>query len=112
MANCEDCPAGKQQDVMAYRIEQTEASLIEIKLTLRDMAASMRTVALLEERNVVSKDAIARAFGAIEGISVRMLAVENEMPGLKRVSSVVWATLVSSAAMLGTVVWWVITHVK
>lgn len=62
--------------VIEHRLNKVEEAVLGIN-------ASMQALVRLEERHVETREALARAFKAIEKTDDRVKAIEGEMPTLK-----------------------------
>lgn len=76
-----------KSDLLAYRLEAVGADLQEIKTTMRDLAAAVQRLAVIEERQTVTNDAVGRAFSEIErvlknqeALSARITRLELAQP--------------------------------
>ena len=74
----------------------------EIKTAMKDIAASMRTLAVLEEKHSSVTEAMKRAFKAIEKHTLQIEAIEKAMPILVLTSGWVFKAALAVMAILGT----------
>lgn len=77
------------------------ADLNDIKITLRDIASSLKSLAVLEEKHNNVAEAIKRAFKAIEKNEGRIDAIEKALPNLVLASSWVFKAVVFAMIILG-----------
>ncbi len=89
-------------DVILARINALSEDMGDMKSALKDMAVSFSKLALVEERQSHTNEALGRAFKVMEkleqriqGIEIRLSNVERDMPMQKHTSgwvmSAVWA---------------------
>lgn len=89
-------------DVILARINALSEDMGDMKSALKDMAAAFSKLALVEERQAYTNEALGRAFKAQEkleerlrGIETRLSNIERDMPMQKQTSgwvmSGVWA---------------------
>ena len=73
----------------------------EIKMALGDIASSLRTLAVLEEKHNSVTISVKRAFKRIDRVVERVEAIEKTMPNLMLASSWVFKAAISVMAVLG-----------
>ncbi|GMR05298.1 MAG: hypothetical protein BMS9Abin24_098 [Thermodesulfobacteriota bacterium] len=73
----------------------------EIKSALKDIASSLRTLAVLEEKHNSVTMSVKRAFKRIDRVVDRVEAIEKTMPNLVLASSWVFKAAMSVMAVLG-----------
>lgn len=81
-------------EIMQYRIDQIEASLVSISKSLEKLTS-------LEARHVETREALERAFNAIKDTETRVRVIEMELPTLKLIRGWVLAGVISCASLLG-----------
>lgn len=107
-------------EVLAVRVQMMEQAILELRASNKSIAESLQKIARLEERHAETREALNRAFRAIETQSVelrgalqrqgedldkRLAAVEQQMPKLNLVAGWVVALLLTCAAAAGGLVW-------
>lgn len=70
-------------ELLAHRVNQHDAELIEIKTVLRSIAESLSTLAVVAAHHEDTRDALTRAFKASDAHEARLNTIEVEMPALK-----------------------------
>lgn len=102
--------------VLEHRVTVVETVLEDIGESIKSIAESMKTLAVLEERHVATKEAIARAFIELkdnktqtEHAHERIDKIELEMPHLKRMAALVWSALVGCVTLLGAGIWFLVS---
>lgn len=79
--------------------------MVEIKQTMRELAATVSKLAVVEERQAATNDAIGRAFKDINKISDRVTVLEQSQPIQKQSSDFVQtAVKYIVAIVLGAVI--------
>jgi len=73
----------------------------EIKTAMKDIAASMRTLAVLEEKHSSITEALRRAFKQLEKYDGRIEAIEKAMPILVLASGWIFKAILTVMAILG-----------
>ncbi|MCR4307642.1 MAG: hypothetical protein NUV80_03705 [Candidatus Berkelbacteria bacterium] len=73
----------------------------EIKTALKDIASSMKTLAVLEEKHNSVTEALKRSFKAIDGINERVGRIEQALPNLVLASSWVFKAAIAIMGVLG-----------
>lgn len=84
-------------DVTHYRLAMIEETLAAIKDNLQRLGT-------LEERHLHTREALERAFAAIETTEKRVRHIEQEMPTLRLVRGWVIGGVIGTLAMLGAMV--------
>lgn len=77
--------------VAIARLEGMTAEMVEIKTALRDMAQAVSRLAVIEERQIATNEAIGRAFRDIGKLDTRMASIEQSAPLQKQSSDWVQA---------------------
>ncbi|ENO82063.1 hypothetical protein B447_04978 [Thauera sp. 27] len=92
-------------NVVITRLGLLSDDVGELKETLRQIASAVTRLALVEERQSQTNEALGRAFkqidkidGKLTSIEQRVAAIEKEMPGQRQTSSWVVAFVLASAA--------------
>jgi len=112
-----------QTDERLRRVEQEQGEMREVIFSLKEsqqaISNSLERLVRLEERHVETREAIARAFGAIEKISVsvhelrmqvpmnidlRLREIEANMPGLVEMHHWVTVGVVSVVGLIGAAI--------
>lgn len=70
-------------ELLAHRVNQHDAELVEIKTVLKSIAESLSTLAVVAAHHEETRGALARAFKALDQQEARISVVEVEMPALK-----------------------------
>jgi hypothetical protein len=83
--------------VTQYRLEMIEKTLQAISENLSKLAA-------LEQKHIETRDAVGRAFDAIEGHETRLRAVEVEMPTLKLTRKWVLSGVIGIVSLLAVAI--------
>lgn len=68
------------RSVTSLRLEQLNASVDDIRASIREMAAAINRIALIEERQLRANDALARQEARTEAIQKRVEALEVAAP--------------------------------
>lgn len=84
-------------EVILHRLSALTEDIGEIRVVMKEMAAAMTQLALVEERQTQSAGAISRAFAMIDKIELRVAAIEREMPTMQQSSAWVIAAVGSLA---------------
>lgn len=112
-----------QTDERLRRVEQEQGEMREVIFSLKEsqqaISNSLERLVRLEEQHVETREAITRAFGAIEKISVsahelrmqvpmnldpRLREIEANMPGLVEMRRWVTAGVVSVVGLIGAAI--------
>lgn len=75
-------------ELLAHRLETLHEDVSEVKNALKELAAAITKLALIEERQTQAAVAQERAFAALERVEERVTALEMMVPANKRMS--VW----------------------
>jgi len=89
------------QELLAYHMQQTNASITEIKNTLGEMSRAVSALVRVEQQQLDHAAEIRRAHAAIEDINERLLAVEIAIPLLRQTHSWVVAGVIGIVALVG-----------
>lgn len=84
-------------NLLAHRLDTLHEDVGEVKSALRELAAAVTRLALIEERQTQAAAAQERAFSALENLEQRLAKLEHQAPANKRVS--VWIDRMVFAAM-------------
>ncbi len=97
-----------EQGALMMRLDGMQSDLGEMKTTLRELAASVARLAVIEEKQANTTAALERAFTALqkvedrnEKMDLRVKALEVEMPGLKEVRAWVIGGVLSVVSVVG-----------
>lgn len=82
----------------------TQYRLTMIEDTLKQIADNLERLAALEQKHLETRDAVGRAFDAIEKVDHRVRHVELEMPTLKLVRAWVIAGVLGTLSLLGVTI--------
>lgn len=75
--------------VAIAKIESISGDMAEIKQTMRELANAVSRLAVIEERQTATNDAIGRAFKDINAIGARVTVLEANQPLQKQSSDLV-----------------------
>ncbi len=90
--------------VAIAKIESISGDMAEIKQTMRELAVAVSKLAVIEERQASTNDAITRAFKDINKLSDRIVVLEQNQPIQKQSSDLVQAAIkYIMAAVLGAI---------
>lgn len=82
-------------NVVLARLSGLSEDVGELKTTLREIATAVTRLALVEERQSQTNEALGRAFKQLDKVEVRVAAIERDMPIQRQTSgwvlSGVWA---------------------
>ena len=94
--------------VLLARLEQMHGELADMKSALRELAAAVGRLAVIEEKQSNTAATLERAFTALqkvedrnEKMDIRMKDLELAMPGLKELRGWVIGGIVSGVGMIG-----------
>jgi predicted nucleic acid-binding Zn-ribbon protein len=91
--------------VAIAKIESISGDMAEVKATMRELAAAVSRLAVIEERQSTTNDSIGRAFKDINALSARVTTLEQAQPIQKQSSDLVQtAVKYIVAAVLGAVI--------
>lgn len=91
--------------VAIAKIESISGDMVEIKQTMRELAAAVSRLAVIEERQSTTNDSITRAFKQINELGSRVTSLEQAQPIQKQSSDFVQtAVKYIVAAVLGAVI--------
>lgn len=98
-------PPATDLAVAIAKIEGISGDLAEVKTTMRELAAAVSRLAVVEERQTITNESIGRAFTEITRLTGRVVALEQAAPIQKQSSDLVQtAVKYIVAAVLGAVV--------
>jgi hypothetical protein len=111
----EHCGTERRQDdqllgIFQAQMKALQGDLFEVKTAIKDVAAALTKLALVEERQTQSAAALERAFSAIEkldkkldAVAARVLEIEKREPSQTRaaewVDRAVWAAAAGMVMM-------------
>jgi hypothetical protein len=91
--------------VAIAKIESISGDMAEIKSSMKELATAVSRLAVIEERQTATNDAIGRAFKDIATLSARVTTIEQSQPIQKQSSDLVQtAVKYIVAAVLGAIV--------
>ena len=91
--------------VAIAKIEAISGDMSEVKQTMRELAAAVSRLAVIEERQTTTNDSIGRAFKEINALGARVATLEQAQPIQKQSSDFVQtAVKYIIAAVLGAVI--------
>lgn len=91
--------------VAIAKIESISGDMAEIKSSMKELATAVSRLAVIEERQTATNDAIARAFKDISTLSGRVTSLEQSQPIQKQSSDLVQtAVKYIVVALLGAIV--------
>ena len=85
--------------VVEERIKTIAADVADMKTTMKDIAASLSTLAVLEVRHNTTAESLNRAFKAITSNSERIDAIERTLPNISLASSWVFKAVIGVVAI-------------
>ena len=85
--------------VLSARLQSLHQDVGEIKSALGSLTKAITKLALIEERQVVTNNALERAFVALEKVEHRINALEKDAPLTKRNN--IWMDRVVTAIIVG-----------
>lgn len=85
--------------VMEERIKTIAQDMTDMKTSMRDIAASLSTLAVLEVRHNTTSDSLNRAFKAIGVNTERITTIEKALPNINLASSWVFKAVVGVIAI-------------
>jgi hypothetical protein len=80
-------PPSPAADVLNHRLDTLHGDVGEIKTALRELAAAVVRLALVEERQAQAAAAQERAFTALERIEARLTVLEQQAPAATRAAA-------------------------
>lgn len=86
------------------RVAVLERDCTEMKSAIFDIRDSLQILARLEERHSETRDALSRAFVAIEKIELRLSKIEQHMPGLVEMRGWVIMGMLGIAGLVGVAI--------
>lgn len=90
--------------VAIAKIESISGDMAEIKQTMRELASAVSRLAVIEERQTATNDAIGRAFKDIAALSGRVTSLEQSQPIQQQSSDLVQSAVkYIVAAVLGAI---------
>lgn len=75
--------------VAIAKIESISGDMAEIKSSMKELATAVSRLAVIEERQSATNDAISRAFKEITGLNTRITSLEQSQPVQKQSSDLV-----------------------
>lgn len=98
-------PPDKDLAVAIAKMEAISGDLAEVKVTMRELAAAVSRLAVIEERQNGTNESLGRAFSEITRLTGRVVALEQAQPIQKQSSDFVQAAVkYIIAAVLGAVI--------
>lgn len=88
---------GPVAELLSMRLQTLHDDVGEMKAAMKDLAAAITKLALIEERQTNAAAALERAFIALERVEARLGALEAHVPSNKKVS--VWLDRATWAGM-------------
>ena len=85
--------------VVEERIKTIAADVTDMKMTMKDIASSLSTLAVLEVRHNTTAESLNRAFKAITSNSERIDAIERTLPNISLASSWVFKAVIGVIAI-------------
>ena len=81
-----------EQWILSTRLDSLHSDVQEIKSALTQLTAAITKLAIVEERQQRSSEALDRAFNALRNIEIRLSEIEKTLPMLRAESgkSAVW----------------------
>lgn len=90
------------------RVEETQKTisfnLEDIKMVLKEIATSLSTLAVLEEKHKHTTDTLDRIFSKIDTNSKKIELLEKEIPHLKLASTWVFTAMIGLLGSVGTLI--------
>lgn len=83
------------------QIKAVAGDMSDVKDSLKDIAASLRTLAVLDEKHNNTAEALKRAFKIIDKNTERLDNIEKALPYMKLASSWVFRAILFVMALLG-----------
>lgn len=83
------------------KIKAVGENMDEVKLVLKDIASSLKSLAILEERHNTSAEAIKRAFVTIDKHGERLDSIEKALPLLEMASGWLFGAVICVMGILG-----------
>lgn len=97
-----------EQGALMMRLDGMQSDLGEMKTTLRELAASVARLAVIEEKQANTTAALERAFSAVDKVQGdgreldhRLRTIELVLPGLVETRSWVTRGILAGLAMMG-----------
>lgn len=87
--------------ILNHRLETLHADLGDVKSAMRDVAAALVKLTLLEERQAQSSEALQRAFSVLERVEARLATLEAAQPMQSLVGRWVTGAMWGAAGLLG-----------
>lgn len=95
-------PGGISREALSWRVRHLEHAVDEIRDATKQIAEAMQTLAVLEERHAQTRDALERAFGALESHEDRLRKIENRVPEFRRTVGWVNGAVIAIVAGVGS----------
>ena len=90
------------------KIKVVAGDISDVKDSLKDIAASLKTLAVLEEKHNTVSEAIKRAFVMLDKHAVRLDDIEKALPYLKLASSWLFKGILFVMGILGAAAMFVV----
>lgn len=95
-----------QENVLTVKIDMLHSDVVDMKLAVNELSKAITKLALVEERQAQTADAMERAFKAIGKIEDRLSALELAAPKTKEtnawVDRFILALVMTVAGFIGT----------
>lgn len=95
-----------QENVLTVKIDMLHSDVVDMKLAVNELSKAITKLALVEERQAQTADAMERAFKAIGKIEDRLSALELAAPKTKEtnawVDRFILALVMALAGFVGT----------
>ena len=79
--------AVNQENVLTVKLDMLHSDVVDMKTALNQLSKAITKLALVEERQAQTADALERAFKAISKIEDRLSALEHAAPKSKETSA-------------------------
>ena len=90
--------------VVEERIKTIAADVTDMKATMKDIASSLSTLAVLEVRHNTTAESLSRAFKAITINSERIEKIERKLPNINLASSWVFKGVIGTIAIVASAI--------
>lgn len=75
-----------ESSILAVKLEMLHTDVVDVKTALQELSKAITKLALVEERQAQTAQALERAFAAIEKIESRLSTLEQTAPKSKETS--------------------------
>ena len=76
-----------EDSVLAVKLNMLHSDVVDVKTALNELSKAITKLALVEERQSQTAEAMERAFKAIEKIEIRLSKLEESAPKAKETSA-------------------------